>query len=184
MPRTLPGAVHRRPTAGLLARRQFRESQQVAGGAMTFRQAYGRIGDRRVLAHRRGDFTQLNAVSADFDLAIDPPQKLDVAIRPVSSPISGQVQAPPVIAGHKTRGGLLSVHPVTVRQPVTADGDLTADPVGAIVQAFINNMQLLIGQRLTIRNALPGRRDVRDRMEYRPDCRFSRAAQRYQLTIG
>src|SRR5262245_57320467 len=88
---------------------------------------------------------QFYPVSVNLDLRIFPAQELDIAVRQVSSEISGPVQSlPGAWVMDKAFTGLLLVPPVASGQSTATYIQIAGGPGRAWFQQVIQNVKLLI----------------------------------------
>ena len=108
-------------------------------------------------AFERGlDLPGLDAVAPDLDLLIAAAEELDQRTGPVARHVSRSVEP---ITAHgmldESRRGLLRVAPIPHRQPFPGNVELALDPVRTVPHPVVQNVQALIGQRVSVGNAGP-----------------------------
>ncbi|BBL70959.1 hypothetical protein MoryE10_15650 [Methylogaea oryzae] len=115
----------------------------------------GRAGDHRALGHvglggdGLFDFRQFDAEAADFHLAVQAAEELDVAVRQEARPVAAAVQArtgPGVEGiGDETFLGQLRPVPITARHAVAAGEQFPGDADGHWVQPGIDDIDRAVG---------------------------------------
>src|SRR6185503_3798989 len=94
------------------------------------------------------DLAQLDAMTADFDLLIDAPEKLDLAIRQITSTVASAIEARSHRGrkriGNETICRKLGTIEVTARESITADEELAYDTDRHEVQAGVEHKELRV----------------------------------------
>src|SRR6185369_2062810 len=139
--------------------------------------------DRDVSFKCRLDLSALDAKTVDLHLGVSAAQKLDGTVWPVAPEIARAIEATAAGVDHECRVRLLRISPVAERQSFPLDEEVPRLPYRAIVAGGIQNVHLLICERLAVGNALPLRVDLVDFVKDRPDCRLGRASEAHDTQI-
>ncbi len=98
----------------------------------------------------RFDFAQFDAISADFNLIVDPAQELDAAIgeiaRQVTGPVELRVRLWAKWISNKFFGSQLRSLQITLGDAISADLKLSGHADGNRVLMLTENVNLCIGQ--------------------------------------
>lgn len=143
---------------------------------------HGRL-DLGVLAQYGLDLAQLDPVALDLHLEVVPAEDLDAAVGQVPPQVTGQIGAFAALREvHEAVRGALRVVPVPQGEPdVAGHGHLADHPERALVAGRVDDVVALVGDRLAVRDARPGRIDLADRLEQRPADRLGRTARTHHL---
>ena len=143
------------------------------------------IGDGRMAAQSRLHLAQLDAMPSDLDLVVLSAEELDRSIRPVPGDVSRPIQALPV---RRTMDEplvrLARVSDVSAREAGAADEELTGDPVRAVLEAAVEDSEVLIRQWRAVRDGWPLRIHLLDGVVDGPDGGFCRSAEAHDPGVG
>src|SRR6267142_3959395 len=117
--------------AGGPGRRHIRDQALVPGSIFT-RQHHG-LTDPRVPVEQGFDLAELDAIAAQLHLAVAPAQKFDIAIGAIARHVAGPVEASVRTAewvAHKPVGGQIGPLPISARNPLPADVQVTRRAYG------------------------------------------------------
>src|SRR5450631_613913 len=131
------------------------------------------------------DFAEFNPLSVDLDLAIDPAQEFDLAIRHKAPSVSSTVDS--LSRSGMNRGAstsLLIVAPISFKKAHTRTAEFARFPAGAVLQLIVEHIVASVRDRMSVRDALPlwlhflhGVPDV-------PDCCLRRTTNAHNLHIA
>src|ERR1017187_4005026 len=153
---TLSGARGRRPAT--VAKRVIRRDALVATAELVRDDRHAV--DVRVAAEDALDLARLDTEAADFDLAVSPPEDLQVLVLPPAPEIPGAVhprsRSRSVRIRHEELGRQPRSAQVAARDAAAADVDLAGDPGGKRVQVLVENEDLREREGLTHRDRRTG----------------------------
>ncbi|SYZ57610.1 hypothetical protein CPBF367_38900 [Xanthomonas arboricola pv. juglandis] len=133
------------------------------------------------------DLPQLDAEAADLDLTVQPTEELECAVRPISRPVAGAIEACVRLHGKGTAdvalGGQSGTAEVAGAQAFTADVQIARHPNRARTQPCVQHVVGGILDGATIRYARPRRVCIDHLMIVRPDRGFRGPAQCHHLAF-
>src|SRR5262245_44542015 len=117
-------------------------------------------------------------MTLDLHLKVFTSQKLDVAVGQIPSQIAGPIKPLSGVRILEEAGtGLFVITPVALSQADSTNVKLPGAPDRRRLSQLVEHLPVLIGQRASVRDALPIRIDLIDWVVDRPDGCFRRPAQ-------
>ncbi len=119
------------------------------------------------------DLAEFDPVALDLDLRILSTEELEISVRQIAPEISSTIQAlASARMGDETSVCFLFVAPVSLGQSDAADVKLAHRPHRTWLETLVQNLKTLIPHRPPVRNTLPTRINLLDRIEDGPDRRL------------
>ncbi len=175
-----PDLVLRRP--GVARGHQMRHQPVTAYPSLA--DHYGLL-DRADRGQPGLDLSGLDPVAVDLDLEVAASGDLDGAVRPVTTEVTGVVQAfTTALVEPEPFGGPLVVRPVTAGQPSAGGADFAGHPVRAIHSVGVDYVGPVVPVRPTIWDHVVRAAGRVDRMRDVPDGGFGGTAERHEPQVG
>ena len=111
--------------------------------------------DHREAMEGRLDLPQLNTISADLHLMIEPPQQIDPPVRANPGQVPGSIQPTSASSwvGYERLRGPLGVQPIAIREAGSADAELSNFALRRRLVSLPKNHQIFTRKRLADRHA-------------------------------